>query len=117
MGANVREASEREAIRLIFEDLAQRAMDLDGAVVLDEAHPAELIHEEVDALPRSADHFSQTILADCLQNCRPLFRVLIVGQEKKNPGKPLFAGVEHVIDEVLLHTLVPREQVVQELRR
>lgn len=53
-----------QSIGLVFEDLAEGAVHLDAAVVLNETHPAELVHKEIDALSRGAGHFGQVILAD-----------------------------------------------------
>src|SRR5580692_10685615 len=51
--------------RLVVEDqVQQRGVDLDAAIVLDQAELAELVHEEADARARRADHLGQCFLAD-----------------------------------------------------
>ena len=44
--------------------IEQRLMDLDAAVVFDEAELAKSIHEETDAGPCGADHLCQGFLRD-----------------------------------------------------
>src|SRR4029077_16018155 len=46
------------------DDVEQRAVDLQPAVVLDEAQLAELVHEEADPRAGGADHLRQRFLAD-----------------------------------------------------
>ena len=45
-------------------DAQQRGMDLQVAVVVDEAQPPELVHEGVNARPGRADELRQRLLAD-----------------------------------------------------
>ena len=47
---------------VVKDDAQQGSVDLQAAVVLDEAEFPEFIHEEVDARARCADHLSQHFL-------------------------------------------------------
>src|SRR5687768_15194657 len=48
---------------LVQDDAEQGAVDLEaGSVVVDEAELAELVHEEVDARARRADHLGEQLL-------------------------------------------------------
>src|SRR4029077_15090155 len=54
-----------EVLRLVVQDdVQQRAVDFDTAVVFDEAQFAELVHEEIHPRSRGADHLRKGLLAD-----------------------------------------------------
>src|SRR3979411_2383993 len=53
-------------LRLIAQHgVEQRTVNLDFAVVVDEALFAEFVHEEADPGARGADHFGQGFLTEC----------------------------------------------------
>jgi len=52
--------------RSLLQQGSQRTINLEPAVVTDEAQLAEFVHEEIDARSRGADHIGQRVLADAL---------------------------------------------------
>ena len=50
-------------------DIEQRLVDPDAAVVFDKAELAKSIHEEADAGPGGANHFRQRFLRDLRNQC------------------------------------------------
>ena len=77
-------------------------MNLQSAVVVNEAQLPELIHKEINPFARYPDHFRQCFLI-YLRNDRFGFAFLTVaGQQQKSSGQPFLAGVEKLIDQVLL---------------
>jgi hypothetical protein len=55
--------SVRKQTLLVEYDVEQRAVNFQPAVVVDEAHLSEPIHEEVNAGASRTDHFRQSFLA------------------------------------------------------
>ena len=81
--------------------------------VLDETELPELIHEEIHARPRGADHFRESLLRDFRQ------RALRIGpavarEQQQSPRQPFFARVEELIDEVRFDANVPAQHVGEE---
>jgi hypothetical protein len=58
---------------VVQDHIQERAVDTQIAVVVDEAKPAEFVHEKADARPGSADHLGQgswlTLVAYDLSVC------------------------------------------------
>src|SRR5436309_12002613 len=87
---------------IVKHDAHERAVDLEAAVVFDEAELTELVHEEVHPRPRGADHFGEHFLRELRQDA--LWRVLlsIACQKEQRPGETLLARIEQMVDEILL---------------
>ena len=88
-------------------------MDLDAAVVADEAELAEAVHEEADAGPGGADHFSQGFLRDGRNECLWFSRFAKLGHEEEYSRQTLFTGVEELIDEIGLGSHAAGEQELE----
>ena len=93
----------------------QRAVDGEFAVVLDEPQPAELVHEEINAGPGSANHLREGFLADP-GDLGSLLNTVVAkaGKEQKDSGETLFAGIEQLIDQVFLVADILGKQVFHE---
>src|SRR6202034_1669164 len=76
------------------------------AVVIDKTRLAKFVHEM--AYPRAgrAARFCGRLLTDlCDERLRPAF-LAKVGQQKQQPGKPLFRGVKQLIEQVFLNSSI-----------
>src|SRR5580765_173071 len=99
----------------VQEDIQEGTMNVQAAVVLDEAELPELVHEATDPGPSGADHLRQDLLAD-LRNHGLGFPFLAeVGQQQQHPSQPLLARVEQLIDQVFLESHIAGQQVRHEL--
>src|SRR5580704_16979114 len=110
-------ASDRSAYRRCLrsscaqQDAHQRAVDLQVAVVFDEAQLPEFVHEETHARTRRADDFGQRLLTD---PCRDRLRTTVLAKirpQKKRACQPLFAGVEKLVHQIFLDPAVARQQM------
>src|SRR5271157_1171510 len=101
-------------VSVVQDDIQQRAVNVQSAVIVDEAQLAEPVHEEVDSGARGANDLGQHLLAD-FGNHRLGFALLPeVRQQEQHPRQPLFAGVEKLVYQVLLNADVAGEQIPQE---
>jgi hypothetical protein len=80
------------------DDAQQRGMDLQVAVVVDEAQPPELVHEGVNARTGRADDLRQRLLADLRGDRLRLVLLAEVGEEEKRAGQALFARTARTLD-------------------
>lgn len=64
-------------------------MNLNFSIVIDEAEPAELVHEKADPGSRRANHFSQRFLSDVRIDRRRVALLAKIRQQKKKPRKAL----------------------------
>src|SRR5436190_3828082 len=89
-------------------------MDVETAVIFDEAKLPETIHEETDARAGRAYDGSQGLLADLRDYVlrRPLFPE--IREQEEGARKTLFAGVEELVYQILLDAIIAGEHVRQE---
>ena len=77
---------------------------------MNEAQFSEPVHEEADPRPGRADHFRQHLLTD-LGDYRLGFAFLAkMGEQQKDPGQPLLARIEKLINQIFFVPDVPRKQ-------
>ena len=88
-------------------------MDFDLSVVADETKLAEFVHEKADPRSSRPDHFSQGFLTNIRTDQRRIAFLAEVGQQKKQPGKTLFARIEQLVDQISFNPTVPGQQVSQ----
>ena len=89
------------------DDAQQGTVNLKSAVVVNETQFPELVHEEVDSGARGANHSREHLLR-YVRKYFVRFRVLaIASEEQKSPSEPFLAGVEKLIDQVLLDSDIP----------
>jgi len=92
-------------------------MQIVSDVVIDEAKLPESVHEEADPRPGSPHHLRQRLLTQPGDRHfgHSLFSEL--RHQQKDPGKPLFTGVEQLIDQIILISDVSSQQVLQKYGR
>ena len=84
----------------------QRLMDFHLAVVTDETQFPEFVHEGADAGSRGADHFRQRPLIETgIDRLRAAF-LAEIGEQEQKAREPLLAGIEQLIDQILLDPAV-----------
>jgi hypothetical protein len=102
--------------KLVVEhDVEKRTVNLQFlAVVFDEAHFSELVHEEIDSRAGCAHHLSQSLLTDLRDHGFGLSVLAKMSQQQQHPGKSFFAGIEKLVNQVLFISEVPRQQICYE---
>ena len=80
---------------------------MQAAVVLDETQLSELVHEEIYAGAGGADHFREHFLRDFGKNPLEFVFLAIAREKQQRTRQTLFAGIEELIDQVLLNSDVP----------
>src|SRR3954454_21605648 len=92
-------------------------MNLQFSIVLNETKFPELVHEKADPGTSSADHLSQHLLRDIGDHSFGLAFLAKIGQHQENSGQSFFAGIEELIDKVVLDPEIARQQMAdKELR-
>ncbi len=85
---------------VVEDNVEQGLVDVDAAVVVDEAHFAEAIHEEADARAGSADHLGECLLGDFWNDDMRVIGKPEFGHKEQDTRQALFTGVEELVDEV-----------------
>ena len=89
-------------------------MNVQAAVVFNEAQLPKLVHEETHPGPRRPDHFGQGFLTDPGNDGLMLPVFAEAGQQQQNPRQSLLTGIEKLIDQVLFDPNIPGQQVRHE---
>src|SRR5271167_1438480 len=99
-------------LKLIVEDDAEeRGIDLQAAIVFDEAELAEFVHEEIDAGARGADHFRERFLGDFGQDSLRFVFGAVAGQQQQGASQALLAGIKKLVNQILFNADVARKHV------
>jgi hypothetical protein len=98
----------------VHDDGQEGLIDLEAAVVFDEPELLELVHEEVHARARRADHFRERLLRDPRQHAMGLVGLAVPREQQQRAGQPLLAGIEQLIDQVCFDATVPSQHVRDE---
>ena len=85
-------------------------MDVQAAVVFNEAQLPKLVHEETHPGPRRPDHLGQGFLTDSGHDGLMLPVFAEAGQQQQNPRQPFLAGIEELIYQVLLDPNISGQQ-------
>ena len=89
-------------------------MNLQTAVVFNEAQLPKLVHEETNPGSCRPDHFGQGFLTDPGHDGLMLPVFAEAGQQQENPRQPLLTRIEKLINQVLFDPNVPGQQVGHE---
>ncbi len=88
-------------VRLVVQDdIEQRAVNLQAAVVGNEAQFSEPVHEKAHPRAGCADHFRQHLLTDLGNNSLGYSFLTKMSEQQEDPCQPLFARIEKLIDQV-----------------
>src|SRR6267143_2744977 len=80
-------------VKLVVEDYTQEGIvDVDLAVVLDEAQFPEFVHEKIDAGPRGANHLRQHLLRYFGKHLLRMAARAVVCEQQQSARQPLLAG-------------------------
>ena len=94
-------------------------MDVDvlSGVVLDKAELPESVHEKADARTSCSHHFRQSCLTESgNRHFGHTFRSETCHQQK-NARQSLFAGIEKLVDQIILVSDIPPQEVLHEQSR
>ena len=103
----------KEQPLVVQDDIEQRTVDFQAAVVIDKAHFAKPVHEQANSRAGSANDLSQRLLADLWNHRLGLAILPEIGEEEEHPCQPLFAGVEELVHQILLNPNIAREQMMK----
>jgi hypothetical protein len=97
---------------LLVEDNTQEGIvDLDLAVVSDEAQFSEFVHEQIDSRPRCTNHLCQHLLRYFGKHLLRLARRAITREQQQSARQPFLGGVEQLVYQVLLDSRMLRASV------
>ena len=81
-----------------MQDNAQkRSVDVESAVVFNEAQFSELVHEKIHAGTRCADHLREHLLRNFGEYLLRFVFLAITRQQQQRARKPLLTGVKELI--------------------
>src|SRR5882762_6582477 len=105
-------------LRFVPQDgVQQRTAYLDFAVVVDEPLFPEFVHEETYPGTRCADHLRQRFLTEGHRDRFCVALLAEIRQQQKQAREPPFAGVEELVDQIVLDPAVSPQQIRHEERR
>ena len=84
---------------------------------MNKAQFPEFIHEKIDPGARGPNHLRQHPLRYVGKNLLRLALLAIASEQQQSACQPLFAGVEKLIDQILLDSNVPAKHVGDETVR
>src|ERR1044071_5947820 len=83
---------------VVNDNVQQRRVDLQSAIIFDEAKLAELVHEEVDPRARRPHLRRQDVLVDDRDNRFQFSFLAEIGQEQEKTGEAAFARIEQLVN-------------------
>jgi len=78
-------------------DIEQRTVDLQTAVIVNKTQFPEAVHEEADSRTGRADHLGQSFLTDLRNNGFGNAFFAEMSKQQQNASQSLFAGVEELV--------------------
>ena len=101
-------SDKHESWCLLVQDNTQEGIvDVNLAVVLDEAQFPEFVHEKIYPGPRRANHLRQHLLRYFGKHLLRLGFLAIASEQQKCSRQPFLAGIEKLIDQILLDSDIP----------
>ncbi len=84
--------------------------------VVNKSQFPKFIHEHADARTRRPDHVRKRVLRDLGQDQGLGAPLIILRQQQQRAGQAPLAGIEEMIDQILLDPMIPRQEVLDETR-
>jgi len=81
----------------VQDDTQERTVDLKAAIVFDEAHFLELVHEKIESGARGPDRFRQRPLRCFWKNSLRLIFLSVASQQQNSASEPFLCSVEQLI--------------------
>ena len=81
------------------------------AIVVNETHLSEAVHEEADARTGGAYHLSEGLLTNLGRYGLGRAFFAEVSEQKEDARKSFFTGIEELIDEILFITNISSQQI------
>lgn len=100
---------------LVVQDNAQEGIvEVDLAVVSNDAQFSEFVHEKIDPRPRCANHFRQHLLRYFGKHLLRIARRSIAREQQQSARQPFFAGVKEPIDQIFFDSEISHQRVSDE---
>src|SRR5437899_11429758 len=99
---------------VVEDDTHEVAVNVQAAIVVNEAQLPQLVHEETHPRPCCPDHFGQRFLTYPGNDELVLPFFAEAGQQQQDPSQPFLTGIEKLINQVLFDPSIPGQQVRHE---
>ena len=99
---------------LVQDNTQERIVDVDLAVVLNEAPFPEFVHEQIDPRPSCANHLREHLLRYFGKHLLSRALRAIVRRQQQSARQPFLSGVEELVYQVLLDPHVSRKHISDE---
>src|SRR5580658_1547254 len=96
---------------VVQNNVEQRIVYVDLAIVLNEAQFPKFVHEKINARPRCPDHLRQHLLRYFGKRLLKITGLSIPREQQESARQSFLAGVEKLIDQVLFHPDVSCQHV------
>ena len=83
------------------------SVDVQPAVVMNEAQLSEFIHEKIDPGARGPNHFRQRLLRYFGDHFVRLVLHAISSEQQQSTCQPFLAGIKELVNQILLDSDVP----------
>jgi hypothetical protein len=95
-------------------NVQERIVYVDLAIVLNEAQLPEFVHEKIDSGSRCPDHLRQHLLRYLGKRLLKIAWLSIARQQQESARQSFLAGVEELVYQVFFHPDVPRQHISNE---
>jgi hypothetical protein len=92
---------------LVQDNTQEGSVDVQPAVVMNEAQLSEFIHEKIDPGASCPDHLCQRLLRNFGDHFVRLVLHAISSEKQQRAGQAFLAGVKELINQILLDSDVP----------
>jgi len=101
-------------VLVVKDDTQEGIVDVNLAVVFDEAQFPEFVHEQIDPGPCCANHLRQHLLRYFREHFLRLALLAEAREQQQSARQPLLSRVEELVDQVFLDVDVSRQHMSDE---